>query len=63
MSFEKEIVCENCGGEGMCMTVKLYPSGHTEIDEICEECDGEGTILVSSLVEIPKVDKHEILLL
>lgn len=59
----KEVTCENCGGEGMCMIAKLHPSGHTEVDEICEECDGEGYIIVSTLVEVPEVTEDEILLL
>ena len=61
--INKEVACENCGGEGMFMTVNLYPSGHTEVDEICEECDGEGYVLISTLVEVPEVSKDEILLL
>lgn len=37
-------VCETCNGEGTVMTAKLYPNGHTEVDEDCPDCNGEGEI-------------------
>lgn len=37
-------LCEACKGEGVQMVAKMYPSGHTEVNETCEECDGEGQI-------------------
>jgi hypothetical protein len=36
--------CENCNGEGTVMVAKLYPNGHTEVNESCTECDGSGEI-------------------
>lgn len=37
-------LCEACKGEGVQMVAKMYPSGHTEVNETCEECDGEGQV-------------------
>ena len=36
--------CENCNGEGTVMVGKMYPSGHTEVNEECDECGGSGEI-------------------
>lgn len=49
---EKEVEykeCEECGGEGTVLVGKLYPSGHTEVQEDCSECQGEGEVEIDYL--------------
>lgn len=36
--------CPQCEGSGQTMVAKLYPSGHTEVNETCDMCDGGGEI-------------------
>ncbi len=40
----EEPICETCNGTGQVMTAKLYPTGHTEVNEDCPDCDGSGFI-------------------
>jgi len=41
----KDIIeCEECNGTGEVMVGKLYPNGHTEVNEECPVCGGEGII-------------------
>jgi hypothetical protein len=42
--IEDTIECETCNGEGQVMVGKLYPSGHTEVNETCPDCNGDGFI-------------------
>jgi hypothetical protein len=42
--IEDTIECETCNGEGQVMVAKLYPSGHTEVNETCTDCNGDGII-------------------
>lgn len=42
--IEDTIECETCNGEGQVMVAKLYPSGHTEVNETCPDCNGDGII-------------------
>lgn len=43
-SSTNEDFCENCNGTGTTMIAKLYPNGHTEVNETCKQCDGNGII-------------------
>jgi DnaJ-class molecular chaperone len=42
----KTIECEDCGGEGMTMTMRCYGDIPHEVDEECKTCGGEGTVEV-----------------
>jgi len=42
----KTIECEDCGGEGLTMTMKCYGGMPHEVDEECKTCGGEGKIEV-----------------
>lgn len=42
--IEDTIECEECNGTGEVMIAKLYPNGHTEVNEECPICGGEGII-------------------
>ena len=42
--IEDTIECEKCNGIGKVMIAKLYPNGHTEVNEECPACGGEGII-------------------
>lgn len=44
--------CEECNGFGKVIIAKLYPNGHTEIEEECVACSGEGYIVTNSELEI-----------
>lgn len=40
--LENTIECEECSGTGQVMIAKLYPNGHTEVNETCSNCNGDG---------------------
>jgi DnaJ-class molecular chaperone len=42
-------ICPYCEGHGTVMVGKLYPLGHTEVDEECELCCGLGEIEVEDV--------------
>lgn len=46
---DAEPYCAACDGTGKVMIAKLYPSGHTEVDEPCPYCDGESTVESKSI--------------
>jgi len=49
--------CEECGSSGTVMIAKLYPNGHTEVEETCDNCNGEGcTFDKIDAIELAKND-------
>lgn len=45
-------LCDVCGGNGVTMEARMYPSGHAEVDVACGECSGEGQVEIEEATTV-----------
>lgn len=51
--------CEDCEGKGTVMVSKLYPSGHTEVDEECPSCKGHGEKVIIKVNNVSQLNQKQ----